>query len=81
MLASLLDEMAQIGLEVNKNKTKLLTTESCYFKEGTSSIVNVGGQYFHLLGNHEWHKYLGKFLCFSSKLRREIEIRYHISAA
>ena len=80
MMTLLLDELADVGLEVNK-KTKLLTTESCHFKEGTSSVVNIKGNYFHLLGNHEWHKYLGKYLCFSSKLRRGIEIDHRIANA
>ena len=81
MMAWLVDELFEIGLEVNKAKTKLLTTECNYFKEGTSAAVCIRNQYYHVLGNHEWHKYLGKYLCFGSFHRHDIEVQHQIGAA
>ena len=56
----LLDALALLGLQVNESKTKLLTTEPGYFKEGLESILQINGAYVHLLGCHEWHRYLGQ---------------------
>ena len=81
MMGWLLDELVLLGLEVNKSKTKLLTTEAGYFKEGLTSILQINGAYFHVLGCHEWHRYLGKHLCFAAHLRSNIEIQHRLAAA
>ena len=36
---------------------------------------------FHLIGIHEWHKYLGRHLSFSYKQRACMEIKHRIAAA
>ena len=77
----LTDELCKIGLEVNKAKTKLLTTEYNYFKEGTSAVVCIRNKYYHVLGNHEWHKYLGKYLYFRSFHHYGIEVQHRINVA
>ena len=81
MLDKLLIEFQRIGLEVNRSKTKILTNEDGDFREDVSTIIPVGNQFFHVIGKHEWHKYLGKHLCFCCKHRADIEIQHRIAAA
>ena len=81
MLDKLLIELKRIGLEVNRSKTKILTNEDGYFREGLSTIIPVGNQFFHVIGKHEWHKYLGKHLYFCCKHHADIEIQHRIAAA
>ena len=47
MMEWLLDDLASVGLDINKKKTKLSTTTSSYFKEGTSATIPINNKYFH----------------------------------
>ena len=81
MMELLLPELAEIGLEVNHTKTKILTTDPANFKENTSSVLFMYDRYFQVLAPHEWHKYLGRHLTFSAQCRSSNELNHHISAA
>ena len=70
-----------MGLELNIGKTKLLTTEDGHYREGRSAVRHWAGCWFHLLGPHEWHKYLGGKLCLGPKARANTEIKNRIAAA
>ena len=81
MLKLLFIELRRIGLEINRNKSKILTTQDGFFRDGISRIMWINHECFHLIGIHEWHKYLGRHLSFSYKQRACMEIKHRIAAA
>ena len=81
ILKLLFIELRRIGLEINRNKTKILTTQDGFFRDGISRIMWINHECFHLIGIHEWHKYLGRHLSFSYKQRACMEIKHRIAAA
>eukprot|EP00973_Karenia_brevis_P039934 5512429-Karenia_brevis.AAC.1 len=57
-------ELESVGLSLNSSKCKVLTTDSGQYRHGFSRVLYVGGKYFHVLGQHEWHRYLRRSLNF-----------------
>ena len=53
MMEFLLLELAEIDLEVNHTKTKILTTDPNNFKKNTSSVLIMYDRYFQVLAPHE----------------------------
>ena len=64
MLILLFDELASVGLQVNADKTKILTTERFCPPLGGYSRGACGQTYSHVLGEADAHKYLGRALNF-----------------
>jgi hypothetical protein len=81
MLTFLIEELNHVGLHLNVSKTKLLTNAAGHHRQGFSSVVRVAGSYMHLLGPHEWHKYLGRRLSFCAQTRADTEVSNRIEAA
>ena len=77
----LLDELvtclAEVGLQVNLRKTKVLTTQS----QSPSEVLLRNGQAIEVLDRGSTHKWLGCMLCTSKTGSHTLDLAHHLHAA
>ena len=91
MLEKLILELAAIGLDMNGDKTKVLTSDPDFYNEelitakeiencDISFELDVAGIALKCLDTNQAHKYLGRLICFNPEVRAETEINHRILA-
>lgn len=70
MLDLLIDELGQIDLHLNTNKTKIFTTE-----EEHPDYIDIRGDMVEILSQGAVHRYLGRILPGNLKQRGDIEVK------
>ena len=75
MTESLIDELKEVGLELNFKKTKILHTHDAN-EFNDVDYIEVHGEFIKVLHDHEFHRYLGRHLCLSASDRIDAEFRH-----
>ena len=77
----LLDELvtclAEVGLQLNVRKTKVLTTQS----QSPSEVLLRNGQAIEVLDRGSTHKWLGCMLCTANTGSHTLDVAHHLDAA
>ena len=76
MMVTLIEDLREIGLEVNTSKTKVLTNEI-----SGDPFIMVGEEKLTIVGEHETHKYLGRYLSGVFENRSFVEVSHRIQCA
>ena len=91
MLEKQILELAAIGLDMNGDKTKVLTSDPDFYNEelitakemengDISFKLDVAGIALKCLDTNQAHKYLGRLICFNLEVRADTEINHRILA-
>ena len=81
MIEILAHELHDVGLDLNMTKCKILTTDPHHYRANLTHIIWILNRPMHILGPHEFHTYLGKYLSLASRTRTDIELRHRFTAA
>ena len=77
MLETLSQELRNVGLQLNPQKTKILTTK----KLTSPTFLDVDGDMISVLHGKEGHHYLGRVLCGNLRNRSAVECSHRIRVA
>ena len=75
MMELLIDELKQVGLQLNTKKTKILHTDIAD-DDHDVDFIDISGEFVSILHGGEFHRYLGRFLCLSQENRLDIEFKH-----
>ena len=81
MLVILAEELARIGLNMNIDKTKILSTATNRQGENSADYIDIGSDLVEVLAVDECHKYLGRKLCLSQTLRAHADVGNRLGLA
>ena len=77
MLEFLKEELAEAGLEMHPDKTKIMTSDG----ENTVNVIDIHGMMIWILKEDAAHRYLGRLLNLHSKRRVKIELDNRFKSA
>ena len=69
--------LAEVGLQLNVRKTKVLTTQS----QSPSEVLLQNGQAIEVLDRGSTHKWLGCMLCSANTGNHTLDVAHHHHAA
>ena len=69
--------LAEVGLQLNVRKTKVLTTQS----QSPSEVLLQNGQAIEVLDRGSTHKWLGCMLCTANTGSHTLDLAHHLHAA